>query len=389
MSDDRSDPNAPIDAEYELAETDAPEEAREETPPPPEKRKTSGPGWLSFTLLLLIALSALGLGLWSSGLLQKGLQPTPEETGLAAIRDRQGEIAARLDGLEEQTASLGETVTALEQREPPAPTQQTASQNPPSDEALAALETRVAGLESRLETVSSNGIDPARLDQLEQAIANAGEGSGVAEGEIAALRQQVSALQEQLGQLQTAQSGLNEQLAALSQADTAIENRSARRTQAALALSAIEAAATSGEAFSADLARRLAASVDDPAASRLEALAGTPVPTLASLRRDFAKLKPDALTQVAPSADPGWLGALFGDTVSVRRSDPESPAAKQLAQAEAALGAGRLGEAISTVDALPEASRALFNAWLASARTRQQLDETLSALRLKLISERP
>ena len=230
MSDDRSDPNAPIDAEYELAETDAPEEAREETPAPPAKSGASGPGWLSFTLLLLIALSALGLGLWSSGLLQKGLQPTPEEAGLAAIRDRQGEIAARLDGLEEQTASLGETVTALEQREPPAPTQQTASQNPPSDEALAALETRIAGLESRLETVSSNSIDPARLDQLEQAIANAGEGSGVAEGEIAALRQQVSALQEQVGQLQTAQSGLNEQLDALSQEDTAIETRSANRT---------------------------------------------------------------------------------------------------------------------------------------------------------------
>lgn len=389
MSDDRSDPNAPIDAEYELAETDAPEEAREETPAPPAKSGASGPGWLSFTLLLLIALSALGLGLWSSGLLQKGLQPTPEEAGLAAIRDRQGEIAARLDGLEEQTASLGETVTALEQREPPAPTQQTASQNPPSDEALAALETRIAGLESRLETVSSNSIDPARLDQLEQAIANAGEGSGVAEGEIAALRQQVSALQEQVGQLQTAQSGLNEQLAALSQEDAALETRSARRTQAALALSAIEAAATSGEAFSADLARRLAASVDDPAASRLEALAGTPVPTLAALRQDFAKLKPDALSTTAGEKSPGWLESVFGETVSVRRSDPESPAAKQLAQAEAALGAGRLGEAISTVEALPEASRALFNAWLASARQRQQLDETLSALRLKLISERP
>lgn len=389
MSDERSNPNAPIDAEYELAETDAPEETREETSPPPEKRKTSGPGWLSFTLLLLIALSALGLGLWSSGLLQKGLQPTPEETGLAAIRDRQGEIAARLDGLEEQTAALGETVTTLEQRESPAPTQQPAAQNPASDEALAALETRIADIKSRLETVSSNSTDPARLDQLEKAIANAGQGSGVAEGEIAALRQQVSALQEQLGQLQTAQSGLNEQLAALSQEDMAIETRSTRRTQAALALSSIEAAATSGEAFSADLAQRLAASVDDPAASRLEALAGTPVPTLAALRQDFAELKPDALSRVASSDDPGWLGTLFGDTVSVRRSDPESPTARQLSQAEAALAAGRLGDAIAAIDALPEASRVLFDAWLASARKRQQLDETLNALRLKLISERP
>ena len=127
----------------------------------------------------------------------------------------------------------------------------------------------------------------------------------------------------------------------------------------------------------------------DPAALTLVALAGTPVPTLAALRQDFAKLKPDALSTTAGEKSPGWLESVFGETVSVRRSDPESPAAKQLAQAEAALGAGRLGEAISTVEALPEASRALFNAWLASARQRQQLDETLSALRLKLISERP
>ena len=389
MTDDRSDPSVPIDAEYEPAETPAVEENQSEETSARAVQKTRGPGWFSFFVLLLVSLSALGLGLWSSGLLQRGLKPSPEATGLAAMSDRQDDIAARLDGLEQQTASLGETVTTLEQREPPAPAPQPTADNPPSDKALAALETRIADLETRLETVSSNGIDPARLDQLEEAIANAGEGSGVAEGELASLRQQVSALQEQLGQLQTAQSGLNEQLDALSQEDTAIETRSANRTQADLALSAIEAAATSGEAFSADLAQRLAASVDDPAASRLEALAGTPVPTLAALRSDFETLKPEALTLTADKKAPGWVDTVFGDLVKVRRSNPGSPAAKQLEAASQAMEAGRLPQAVEAIANLPDEPRSVFTDWLRDARNRSQLDQNLDAVRLNLISDGP
>lgn len=391
MSDERSDQNAPIDAEYELAESAGDEDGARADKPAAAPQKASGPGWLAFAFLLLVSLSALGLGLWSSGLLQKGLEPTPEATGIAAISDRQGEIASRLDTLESDLAALAGNVSALEQREPasPAPAEQAAA--PAADstasEDLAALEDRIASLETRLETLAGNRTDPARLERLEAAIASAGDGNSASESEVAGLREDITALETALAEIRQAQSGLTQQLSALSDADAAIETRIAERTQAALALSAIETAAGAGEPYPADLARRLAAATGDAAGERLETLSGQAIATLDTLRADFTSLKPQALARVTEAREPGWMETLFGETVSVRRSEPESPTARQLSQAEAHLDAGRLGDAIAAVEALPDTSRPVFAGWLAAARNRQQLDGALDAIRLKLISD--
>ena len=384
MTDDRSDPSVPIDAEYEPAETPAVNEDREDETTGPAAQKTRGPGWLAFCVLLLVSLSALGLGLWSSGLLQRGLKPSPEATGLAALSDRQDDIAGRLDTLEEQTASLSGKLSGLEGK-----ISQKPNQAPASTEQLKALGTRISDLEGRIENPAGGPVDTARLDRLEAAIETAGEGSGATTSDVTALRQQVNALRGELQTLQQAQSTLKQQIGTLSKADAAAEARGTARTQAALALSAIEAASAAGEPFSADLAQVLKLQTKSPAADVLVTLAGKPVPTFDALSAQFSSLKPEALKTATAPGEPSWMDNLFGDMVNVRRSDPESPAAKQLETAAQAIEAGRLPQAVQAITNLPDEPRSVFTDWLSGARARVQLDRNLDAVRLNLISDGP
>lgn len=384
MTDDRSDPSVPIDAEYEPAETPAVEENRSEETSARAVQKTRGPGWFSFFVLLLVSLSALGLGLWSSGLLQRGLKPSPEATGLAAMSDRQDDIAGRLKTLEEQTASLSGKLGDLEGK-----ISQKPNQTPVNTAQLKALETRISDLESRIENATGGPADTARLDRLEAAIETAGEGSGATSSDLTALRQQVNALRGELQTLKQAQSGLKQQIGTLSKADADAEARGTARTQAALALSAIEAASAAGEPFAADLAQALKSRTNSPAADALVTLAGKPIPTVEALSAQFSTLRPEALKTVTAPAEPSWMDNFFGDMVNVRRSDPESPAAKQLESAAQAIEAGRLPQAVEAIADLPDEPRSVFTDWLTGARARVQLDRNLDAVRLNLISDGP
>ncbi|MGB3625489.1 MAG: hypothetical protein WA989_06670, partial [Henriciella sp.] len=92
MTNEPSHSSAPIDAEFEPAETPEKSSIAYEKP---AKVRRSGPGWISLIFVALIALGSVGLSLWSSGLLRQTTLPSPAETGLASVRDSQADLQQR------------------------------------------------------------------------------------------------------------------------------------------------------------------------------------------------------------------------------------------------------------------------------------------------------
>ena len=70
----------------------------------------------------------------------------------------------------------------------------------------------------------------------------------------------------------------------------------------------------------------------------------------------------------------------------MRRSASGSETGNLLTDAQAALARDDLMVAIDSIEALPTNSKAVFQTWLADARRRARLEESLETLRLKLIS---
>ena len=82
----------------------------------------------------------------------------------------------------------------------------------------------------------------------------------------------------------------------------------------------------------------------------------------------------------------GWVSTVFGDSVSVRRTSSDSDTADRLADAEAALARDDLAIAIDAVENLPGTTKPIYQTWLADARRRARLEQSLEELRLKLIA---
>jgi hypothetical protein len=392
MTDKKPDASQPIDAEFEPAEVPDNTEAKPRDKDHDNGSTQGGPGWLSFAVLLLIALGAFGLSLWSSGLLQKDVAPSPKVTNFAAVADRQDDIGQRLGTLETDVRALTTSFDALEeqastQTETVAPPPQPAEASISQDD-LDALTRRLEQLDARIEEQPARPVDADRLSELEAAIEDAGSGSGEASSQIASLRKQVSGLQQQLDAIEQAQAGLDREITETRQAAEAGDEQAVKQTRAALTLSAIETAAANGEPFEEAYNQLRQARPDDGDVAALQGASQRHTRTVNALIAEFQALKPEAVSRDTPTAaETGWVGALFGETVSVRRSDPDSQTVLKLAEASDALERRNLAEAIAVVSSLPEESRAVFGRWLSDARARQQLEQTLAALRLKFLRE--
>ena len=227
-----------------------------------------------------------------------------------------------------------------------------------------------------------------RIAELEAALRDAEAGEGETANQIAKLRQQVSSLRNELGPLQQGQSALSEQVSQTRQETDTLNERLTERTRSTLAFAAIERAAANGAPFREAYSQLNRARPDDAAVSALQVPSGRETPTLSQLKQRFETLAPEAAARdSAEDKEPGWINTLFGETVSVRRSNPDSETAKALAAARQALSRNDLEAAISALNALPQSSRPVFEDWLSDARARQQLESALDALRLKLISD--
>ena len=103
----------------------------------------------------------------------------------------------------------------------------------------------------------------------------------------------------------------------------------------------------------------------------------------------------DRATKIIPSEDnPGWINQILGSVnslITVRRTGPKAAAGKDnialMAQAEISLAEGDLRGAINAISELSGKQSEPFTPWLAKARTRYQVEDTLDAAILVLFSK--
>jgi uroporphyrinogen-III synthase len=282
-------------------------------------------------------------------------------------------------------AALNERIAALETR-----LSSPASQSAPSadvaglSEKIAALETRLAALQSQ-PPVNGAAIDPMAIDKLSK--------------ENESLRGDVAALKAQL--------------AAVDQALTA-RGRDANGVAFVLAVGNLGGALSTARPFAAELSALTELSAKDPAlAAQVKELtaplaprAAAGVPTLVELQSRFpaiARAIVDAGKQNAPAVveSPesqswydrplGWLssaGDWLASQVSVRPVGEvagDDPGAR-VARAEVRLSRGDLAAAAKELDGLKGPAAAAAASWLGDAQARLAVDQVVTALQAAAVT---
>lgn len=276
----------------------------------------------------------------------------------------------------EELADLREQLAALPAKPAPDPRVEArlaALESAPEPD-LSALMSRLATLESQIATLPSGSAsgtttDPAILAELaalKQQVAMLGSGGTVPADVIAA----AESVEARLQQAEARAAALAEEATAAAAA--------ARR---AAALDRIAAAMDSGAPFAAaatELGSELSAALADHAASGL--------PTIADLQDSFEIAARNALEDALRAN----MGESWTDRVSNflrsqtglrsltprEGNDPDAI----LSRAEAALGEGRIADALAELDAMPEAGKPALSDWIAEAGVRTAAEEALSQL---------
>lgn len=365
---------APIDAEFEPAKPT----------PKPDRRNASGPGWLAFGLLGLVALSAFGLAAASAGWVP-GFSP-----GSGPVKNLQSDLAdlkSSEDAAAIETASISTEIATLKSR----------ADSLQADRTRAVMDIR--GLRGELETLQADisTLQRARIATLADSDEeDAAPIMSAASPDLDAIEARVATLEDalvsQLGTydatLETLKQRLNELEAQAQSESLTAAGTSNARTEAALALSAIEAAARRGRPFLSAQQKLSAAMPSNQAVQRLSSIAPNAVPTVSDLRAAFPALSEQALDQeaVEQGGASSWMRGLFGDGIQVRQTG-QVTTNDQLDTATTALGTGDLSNAIEAVRSLGPDLQPVFTDWLDNAEDRLTLEETLEALRLTMIAE--
>ncbi|PLL14722.1 hypothetical protein C0V75_04725 [Tabrizicola sp. TH137] len=339
--------------------------ATEPTAQPHPTRAPGGGGAGAFLAMVLGGAIAAGAG-FGLARLMPDLLPLGTDNTLAAT------VAAQA----EELAALREQLAALPAKPAPDPgleSRITALEAAAAPD-LSTLDTRLATLESQvaaLPVASGNGIsaDPAlraELAALKEQVATLGTGGTVPADVIAA----AEAAENRLKEAETRAAALAEQA-----------TKAAAEARRTAALDRIAAAFDSGAPFAAaaaDLGPALPADLADHAATGL--------PTLRELQDSFE----DAARRALEDALRANMGETWTDRVSnflrsqtglrsLTPRDGDDPDAV-LSRAEAALGAGRLADALAELDALPEAGKPALADWAAQARIRTAAEDALAQL---------
>lgn len=388
MNDRPNQSSDPIDAEFEPA--DLPEEQADEKQA--KAPKSGGPGWFSFFVVVLIALGSLGFSLWSSGIVTQDSLPRPADPDLASVKEAQSSLEGRMGELSAQLEGMIDRVDGeITRLEGEISDIEAASPDSSEETASPEIEQRLSQLESRLTTLAeaeSNDIDPARLAAIEAALEEAASTeSGVSQSQLVSLKSEVETLKGELEAVRADQAALLEEVETIRADATAISREAANAMSASLALAAIEATTARGEPFEKEYRKLAGVWPEDGDVSALSSLSQIAIPTLAELKGEFRTLSNTALTRdTEKSAGLGWVGTVFGESVSIRRTDSGSETADRLADAEAALSRDDLRVAVNALEDLPETTKPVFQTWLADARRRARLEQSLEDLRLKLIA---
>ncbi|WP_342077401.1 hypothetical protein [Yoonia sp. SS1-5] len=344
------DPPAPeetIAPELEKAAAAAPEPAAAPAPPPPAQKS-------GFLPLLLGGVVAGGIGYvaGSMGLVQTDTtladQVASQSETLAAIEASIAEPpSVDLSGIETAQAALSDNITTLQDQLDTGLNGLRAE----LDDAVAALDTRVADLESL--PVGDGTVSERAISAYE--------------AELEELRSRLEAMSD------TATVQLEEARAEAASIEANAE-AAARAAAGRAALARVQTALDDGAPLGAALTD-LQDALDGPVPDALMA-AQDGVPTLASLQESFPEVARTALV-AARSADvageeTSGIGAFFRNQFDVRSVAPREgdDVDAILSRAEAAVKAGRLSDALAETAALPEEARVEMTEWLGLAESR-------------------
>lgn len=165
-----------------------------------------------------------------------------------------------------------------------------------------------------------------------------------------------------------------------------------RASAAAIAFVNLERAAASGGPYADELDNFARLKPESALANRLRASAAHGAPTLAQLKTDFDATARAALAAAARERATGWLSGVLArlpQLISIRPARPQagSKPAQVVSRAEGALGREDLAAAVSELGVLQGAAAFEFARWIAGARARLEVDETLASLNGALMSE--
>ncbi len=321
----------------------------------------------------------------------------------AAAQSVYADLAATVDGLSLRVQALEAAMAALEDGEGgntnlPAPDPTT--NDPGIDGGTTPLPTD-GQIGAKVDAaVRMLGELSARIDTLERG----GAGSAPAAGDIIALRtaiddaaRRLAALElatgpqlaEQLSGFATlaAQSVLETRVGALERNNSAAASRRAARALALVQL----VRATEGEApFTRELELLADVTGAREEIAPLEAIAATGATSLETLAASFDDVAYALIAAERDAAAQDWLDRLWNNMVALVASRSTGDIAGDHAEARAAraelrLAQGRLGDAVTEIDGLPENVRRAAEPWLSQARARAGLDAQLSALADSLI----
>ncbi|HEY0523299.1 MAG TPA: mitofilin family membrane protein [Stellaceae bacterium] len=385
-------------------------------------RRRGGAGGILAVVLLILILGALAATpFWAPivvPLLPWGAEQAANQTEQQQLQD----ISGRVQALESRPAAA-----------PAQPAQ--AADTGDLKAALDALDKRVAGMEQRVASAGSGGVDPAavealrndlqrqtaasnqKLDELNQRIAGIDRKVDSRPTTDPAVQQALQGLQQSQQGVQQAQQGTQQALQGLQNdmrriavAQTELSDRVSRMEAQAsqqvnagradqallLAVGQLRDAVSGSRPYAAELGAVQALGRDRPnvlaAAQPLTARAQTGVPSLAVLRQRFN----DAATAIVqaeespPSQDFGQevLGKLRS-LVTVRHTGaaPENrPAQGAVAQAESALNAGDLAGAVAALDKLSGPAAEAAKPWLDDARARLAAEGAVAKLDQLLVA---
>ena len=259
------------------------------------------------------------------------------EQGLGAQDQRINALNAQIDGLAvppdrvDEINGLGETLTALTGQ-------------------VSGLEERIIALESRPIAASGGGTPIAELEELRTAL--------------------------------DAQRAEIEALSAEAQAQESAAKQGAIATLRRAAMTRILTAIDSGSDFAPALADLRDTGADVPDA--LADVADTGVPTLPALMESFPAAARSALASARAESgqDTVGLGNFFKNQLGVRSllpregGDPDAV----LSRIEAAVGEGRLGDALAEIETLPEVAQDKLSGWAADVSRRKEAVAAAEAL---------
>ncbi|MGB7318340.1 MAG: hypothetical protein WBC85_10285 [Planktotalea sp.] len=262
---------------------------------------------------------------------------------------------------------------------------------------------RIDDLTALLE--SQPKVDTAALDAAVSAVGDLQAQIGAVVDNVSALETRIVTLEQQPGggdgvsvamenELKELRAALDVQKGELAkmldeaQSTKQSAEETARQTLARAAVTRILVALESGAAFDDALAD-VEANSDIALPEALAPSAADGVPTLAALSESYPDAARAALAAVRSEETGGGVGSFFAKQLGVRSVAPrdgDDPDAV-LSRVEAAVGEGRIADALSLADGLPDAAKAPLADWMARANLRLSAAREAEALANSLNSQ--